>query len=381
MVRIWAQQVFGSDNALRDFAVKSNYLLGRYRREVIWIVGDGRDGTTWLSSVINWHGRYREMFEPFQPEFVPEMRSLRPYQYIRVGSITGEFRELANIVFCGRLHHERLDAQTSRRLHHGLVVKDIFAHLFAAAVLHEFPVIKLVLITRNPIDVALSKLKLRKWWWPHDLELFLAQQPLMRDYLYPFETQIANCSDDFVARQVLVWAALHYVLLRQRSQYRAHIVFYECLRHSPQRELRRLFQFLHGRSVDNATSPGLLKAVSRPSRMTRTAGVDAHSQVTSEQLGAIADILTMFGLDQLYDSDRMPTQGRRNTSRARPSVNNLADTATRAASELNVTCFFQLRMQSYTLTTPSTRSCCRCRATLKSHSKAIAVSARAITEI
>jgi hypothetical protein len=298
----------GSQKTFRDFALSANYLLGRYRREVIWVIGDGRSGTTWLSSIINWQGRYREMFEPFHPAFVPTMRSLRPFHYVRVGSVTGQFRELVDTVFSGRLCDERVDAQTPPRLHHGLVVKDIFAHLFAAAVSHEFPAIKLVLIIRNPVDVALSKLKLRSWWWPRDPRLFLEQEALMEDYLHRFETQIANCSDDFLVRQVLIWAVLHYVLLRQRPNYPAHVVFYESLRVSPEREVSKLFQFLQGDSFGTGIPAALLDVVNRPSRMTRINADQADQRCSPGQMSEIADILATFELDDLYDSDRRLTE-------------------------------------------------------------------------
>jgi hypothetical protein len=289
----------------------ANYLLGRYRRDVIWVVGDGRSGTTWLSSIINWRGRYREMFEPFHPALVPIMRSLRPFQYVRVGSLGGEFRDLVDMVFSGRLRDARVDSQTAPHLHSGLLVKDIFVQLFVAAVLHELPAIKLVLIIRNPINVALSKLKLRSWWWPEDPRLFLDQENLIKDYLHPFEAQIANCSSDFLVCQVMIWAILHYVLLRQRPQYRAHVVFYESLRTSPERELTKLFRFLQTDAFRHGTPTALLDVVNRPSRMTRINAKQAVQRCSPRQMSEIANIVATFELDDLYDSDRRLTECRK----------------------------------------------------------------------
>lgn len=306
-MRTRVQQIFGSSNLLRNMALRANYLLGRYRREVIWVIGDGRSGTTWLSSIINWHGRYREMFEPFHPELVPAMRSLRPYHYVRVNSVKGEFGGLVDTVFSGRLRDERVDAQTSPRLHHGLVVKDIFAHLFAAAVLHELPAIKLVLIIRNPIDVALSKRKLRSWWWPDDPRLFLEQKTLMEDYLHPFETQIANCSGDFVVRQVMVWAILHHVLFQQLTTNRFHVIFYEQLRAAPDSELKRLFQFLGQNEFENGLPHGLWQAIKKPSRMSRN-NFPQEDQRSAQESLATGAVLAAFGLDAVYTSDGRPAE-------------------------------------------------------------------------
>jgi hypothetical protein len=136
----------------------------------------------------------------------------------------------------------------------------------------------------------------------------LAQEALMEDYLHPFEAQIANCSSDFVVRQVMIWAILHYVLLRQRPKYRAHVVFYESLRVSPEREVSKLFQFLQGDSFGTGTPAALLDVVNRPSRMTRINADQADQRCSPGQMSEIADILATFELDDLYDSDRRLTE-------------------------------------------------------------------------
>ena len=45
--------------------------LSRDYRRSVYLAGDGRSGTTWISEIINCDNRYRYMFEPFHPSFVP----------------------------------------------------------------------------------------------------------------------------------------------------------------------------------------------------------------------------------------------------------------------------------------------------------------------
>ena len=60
-------------NKLRSTVMAANYYLGSYQ-DAIWLVGEARSGTTWVSDLINWDKRYREMFEPFHPTFSEKFR-------------------------------------------------------------------------------------------------------------------------------------------------------------------------------------------------------------------------------------------------------------------------------------------------------------------
>ena len=51
--------------------------------EKVWIVGDGRSGTNWLSSIINHDGKSRLFYEPIHPEKVAAMNRLGLFEYQR----------------------------------------------------------------------------------------------------------------------------------------------------------------------------------------------------------------------------------------------------------------------------------------------------------
>ena len=45
--------------------IAKHVLLKRYLRASVFLLGDGRSGTTWFSELVNFEGNYWEVFEPF----------------------------------------------------------------------------------------------------------------------------------------------------------------------------------------------------------------------------------------------------------------------------------------------------------------------------
>ena len=89
-------------NLARTTVLKANYALNNYG-EVIWLIGDGRSGTTWVSDLINHDKKYREMFEPFHPKIVRDMNFIMPHQYIRQNDSNEKLTALASNIFRGEL--------------------------------------------------------------------------------------------------------------------------------------------------------------------------------------------------------------------------------------------------------------------------------------
>jgi hypothetical protein len=296
------------NSRIQSYVITANSRLGRLK-EVTWLIGDGRSGTTWATDLINWDKRYCELNEPFHPRCVKAMRGLRLHQYIRPDDPGLAVLPAASKVFSGRLRHPRATWYNYSLAYRGLVVKDIFANLFACWAARHFPEVKIVLLIRNPFAVALSKRKTRHWHWMTDPGEFLEQEALVEDYLKPFEDLIATAPEDFIERQVLIWAIIHYVPLLQFEPGQIHIVFYENLLRHPERELARLFGYLVPDSTDRMTA-GAMEIRTRPSNMAldhnglnqepRPIGRWRES-VSAEQIERGMKILARFGLDRLYD--------------------------------------------------------------------------------
>ncbi|HEY5603325.1 MAG TPA: sulfotransferase domain-containing protein [Gammaproteobacteria bacterium] len=302
-------------DALRFAALRANYYAGNYKN-VVWLIGDGRSGTTYVSGLINAQAQYREMFEPFHPIYVKQMQNLAFHQYISPADVDHPFSAIAKDVFTGKLTSPFVDSRKIRLVYQGLLIKDIFANLFASWAYRKFQDldIKIILLIRNPFAVALSKYKKKHWYWLTDPKEFLKQPELMRDYLQPFEDLIKNIGDDYVERQLLIWSIVNYVPLKQFSADQRHVVFYEDIVTQPQQELTKLFNFINPDSAQAALDSALPKlhipswVSGRDSTIVKgKSPIHSWQQELSPKLiQAGQTILKCFGLDQLYGKDGLP---------------------------------------------------------------------------
>jgi len=169
------------------------------------------------------------MFEPFHPQMVSQASFLRPHLYVRPNATDERLRTFAANVLSGRFSHRHVDAANGAFSYRGLLIKDIFANLFAYWASLQFPGVKVTLLLRNPFAVALSKSRKRhRYWLTEPLDL-LGQQDLREDFLGPFEDTIRETSatGNYLLKQILIWSINNYVPLRQFSPGQLHVTFYE----------------------------------------------------------------------------------------------------------------------------------------------------------
>lgn len=290
-----------------------NYHLGNYK-DVAWLIGSGRSGTTWLSSLINWNGRYRELYEPVHPGHVRQTQDFGFHPYIRCNDNTSQVSKFLYSVFSGRFKHFRADVSKPRLFHQGLLIKEIFANLLAGWVHQNIPHAKKIMLVRNPFAVALSKQKYKHWIWMTDPKQFLEQSSLMHDYLSPFEHLIKRSKDDFIENQVLIWAIIHYVPFRQLNEGDVYVLFYENLFCNPEEELLKLFNYLYGNELA-ILDTGLLSQIRKPSRsrgkrfstLSAQSPLDVwKSELSPKQIDNGLKILEEFGLQDVYASNSTP---------------------------------------------------------------------------
>jgi len=301
-------------NAARNAVLHANRWLNNYD-DVIWLIGDGRSGTTWVSDLINHDKKYREMFEPFHPKLVDGMGFLLPHQYVRAHETSIQLEKAASDVFSGKLTHKRVDSVNRSLVYKGLLIKDIFANLFSYWASVHFPKLKIILLIRNPFSVALSKYITKNWFWVTDPMVLLNQADLYEDYLYQFEEIIRKTSskNDYILNQVLIWSIINYVPLRQFKPGQIHIVFYEQIYADPSREISRLFR------SDSPNNQLIIdeQIVRRPSRV---AGEESNilrgispvsswkNVLTVQQIDAGFKILEEFGFEKVYGVSPMPNR-------------------------------------------------------------------------
>lgn len=302
---------------LRKVILVGNYWLGNYK-EVIWLIGDARSGTTWVSNLINHGKKYRELFEPFHHHHVDEMESMPPHLYMRAQDTNKQLESFAADVFSGKFTSPWTDSGNRSLIYNGLIIKDVWANLFSYWASLRFSNIKIVFLIRNPFSVALSKYKTKNWRWvvsPSDL---LSQNSLYEDYLRPVEDIIRKTSmmNDYILYQVLMWAIINYVPLRQFKRDQIHIVFYEDIVADPNHEVSQIFRFLtpeidaHPIRLDS----NMINRPSRPSKnssnlLSGNSTVNAwKNELSPQQIDAGLEILRCFGLEELYDQKSMPNK-------------------------------------------------------------------------
>jgi len=286
-----------------------NHLLKKYDK-TLWLIGDGRSGTTWVSNLINYDAYFREMFEPFHPEFIEGMDFISSHYYLRPDGSHKNFRRASDQVFLGKLFNSRVDQGNSTAIYKGLFIKDIFGNLFSNWIYRNYSDVKITLLVRNPFAVAASKYAKRDWSWVVDPYTLLTQQMLRDDYLVSFEDLIhKTCSeDDYILNQILIWSVIHYVPFKQFKSDQIHMMFYENVFLHPQQEISALLKFINKPFI--GLPDEIIKKPSKVVGKNINSGKSPINSWMNELPTSTIDkgmhILQQFGLDNVYDSNSLP---------------------------------------------------------------------------
>lgn len=282
--------------------------------KVIWLIGSGRSGTTWVSALINHDKSFRELFEPFHP-WLPGTSFMQLHKYLQANEQHKKLENVSKLVFRGSFYQSRVEAANStwRTLSGGyrhLLVKDIFTNLMAYNLSQKHPKVKTVLLIRNPFAVAISKQERKHWLWMNDPADFLNNINLVRDYLDPYKQIIEDVSakGSHLDKLITVWCLINYVPLRQFPQENLLVTFYEDWIIDPQRELQRL-QSYAGFSNTSKISLVEHKVYSEASHTSQNKSFDPNAwktKISDKQYESAMHILRVFGFDELYDPNSKP---------------------------------------------------------------------------
>jgi hypothetical protein len=299
---------------LRSFVLWLNYVAGNYKI-TLWLIGDARSGTTWISSLLNYDNRLREYFEPFHPKFNKKVSFLKTYEYISPSDFNPELNKVAKDIFSGNFFDIRADRSSKSLFYNGLLVKDIVVNLYAFYLWNLFPKVKVLLLLRNPFSVALSKNELQEWnWESYDIQELMKDSKLYKEHLEPFKDLITNLNneDDYIIRSVLFWCIFNYVPLRQFSNSNLEILLYEDLLMNPAEGIMNLRKRL-GLKVPDAENRAIPKdKIENPSVVTTKTGdfksnfSSWKSKISTYQYETSLEILSAFGMDNFYDEDGLP---------------------------------------------------------------------------
>lgn len=295
-------------NRLKNI-ILTNYLieLNHDYKNSIFLVGSGRSGTTWVSSIINYNNDYRYVFEPFYPHENHINKSLSG-RYLRIENQSPEIFNQLKCIFSGDTKTPWIDRFNKKLISNRRLIKEIRAHLLLKWIHHYFPEMPIILLLRHPCAVTNSKLAIG---WGSYLKNLLKQSELVDDFLYPYKETMESLQTDF-EKHMFYWCIENYVPLKQFKQGEIHLAFYENFCMSPKEEIERLFSFL-GKNFDDS----VFNDLNKPSAMSRkeSAIITGRNVVSSwekhlsyDQLQRADEILNLFGLDQIYSSKKVVPQ-------------------------------------------------------------------------
>lgn len=291
-----------------------NQWLNRFD-DKLFVIGEGRSGTTWLANLLNFDDHYRVLFEPFLTEnFRPPLTYASEYPFPDSGDSTAVHRHVQKALR-GNFISGFANVRFPKALYRGLLIKDISAQLIIDPICEHAPTMKKVMIFRHPFAVTASKSKIFKW--PTDPMTFLSASNPRRDEITEFAGLIEEtaATRDFVLIQVLLWCLSYRYAMASKSISTFTFVFYEDLVAHPKRELPRIFSELGLAERYETNKAAILRDLDQESHVTfRNNTIEAtrlgktvwHDEWETRTIDAALRIVDTFGFSRVYSERLSP---------------------------------------------------------------------------
>lgn len=304
---------------IRNLFILVNGKLNNFN-STIWLLSDGRSGSTWVSSILNNNGKALEVFEPLHPEINNDCKELTPYIHNDSLRQSSKMIKLYSKVFSGKLLHRRANFNNRRIKYSGMVVKDVFACLSSYAIHQHFKGAKVVILLRNPFDVVRSKERTaqRGWMWPTDLSVFTQNLSLKQKLNSQQMSLIGEISlhGNFIEKQMVIWAVCYFVMLNDFESSEYYLLFYEKMKARPDHELEKIRMFL-GKDFSSYFSRCTPDQLEKSSRTLVTSDHDQHQDWENKvkltfqksELDTMKKVINCFALTELYGDDGFERPG------------------------------------------------------------------------
>lgn len=264
----------------------------------------GRSGSTWLGDLVNHKLQYKEIFEPFFPSRVKQAMPFGYYKYLDTGAVDDKLFRSAKKLMGGSINNKWIKSGNIKSKGSGILIKDIRTNLMLSWIKHCFPSLKIVLLIRDPFEVAFSWVRLNWSKIPFenksDLDAILSQESLLK--AFPLISTWAENYKSLTQFEsvVLEWCILNYVPLMQlkSSPNLLLVVKYFNLVNNPEEELKRLCRF-----IDDMYDDRMLQNLRVRSR-TSFSDKDHKYIVSSEEISNSLSIINSFGLQDLICSNK-----------------------------------------------------------------------------
>lgn len=265
------------------------------------IAATHRSGSTWLANLVNHQLRYRLLFEPIRHARKRTLKRCRR-RYLRPGEKNEALEKSFEKLLRGTERDYRLNRKNSRLICHGRLLKDVSINLLLGWLRLEFPVVPIIYLIRNPLQVVHSCLSV-DWLTPREPTFWLDQETLVHDYLHPY-TRLIKETQTTVEKLVLEWCILNFVPLRQFGPNEWKVVTYSALVRQPERELKQICAYLN---VPYRKS--VLERVTVPSHTAETAVHDRgrllekwKGVLSQTEVDVIERYASEFGLERYLDN-------------------------------------------------------------------------------
>jgi hypothetical protein len=304
--RFWSRKLYR--RAIQEIGSRFYVNPDPALRKSILVAGTARSGTTWLGDLIASQIPCRILFEPFNPDLVPEYRGFHYFQYIRPGSENPRFHSFTQRVFTGTIRNRWIDHQNERIHSEYRLVKEIRINLALRWLHDNFPDVPILFLIRHPCAVVVSRMELG-WATDSDIEPFLSQPDLVEDFLSPYIDVIRNAKTA-EEKHAVIWCVSNLIPLRQFECNELRIVYYEMLCTQPKDELPAIFRSIRQKYVERT-----FDAADKPSQTTRVnsdivTGKDRISawknKLKTTQIEKILGIVNAFGMGYLYGESLLP---------------------------------------------------------------------------
>jgi hypothetical protein len=182
--------------------------LPKCSKPVIWLLSDGRSGSTWHAQLLDYRGNMRIEHEPVHRSFNPRLGAEPLLPLPGSAPIDEVYVPLFADIIAGQRVAPRFDRpEAPSDGEAAVVIRDIHAMLIAPRLLRALPELRPVVIVRHPAEVAISKLSLPRWEWFSETERFLADAELA-DCLAGLEAYLLS-ADTLFRRFIVTWAVIH----------------------------------------------------------------------------------------------------------------------------------------------------------------------------
>jgi hypothetical protein len=305
-IRFWSRKLYR--RAIQGFAGRFYINPDSDTHKSILVAGTARSGTTWLGDLIASQLPCRIIFEPFNPDLVPEYRDFHYFQYIRPGVENPDFHTFTRKVFTGDIRNRWIDRQNERIRPQYRLIKEIRINLALKWMHDKFPEVPILFMLRHPCAVVSSRMELN-WATDRDIEPFLSQPELMTDHLAPYMDLIKNAKTD-EEKHAVIWSASNIVPLHQFKPNQVKVVYYENLCTQPEIELPAIFASIGQPYHDTKND-----AINRPSQTSRVTSAVVYGankisawkkKLSAVQVEKILRVVDAFGLGHVYDDSVSP---------------------------------------------------------------------------